>query len=123
MLKIVVVGLGGFLGANLRFWVGTWAVGRYGDGFPWGTLIVNLVGCFGLALFATLIQSRYEVSESTRLLVATGFLGALTTFSTFSVESFNLYQNGQTMTAAIYLLSSLILGLFGVVLGTALGNM
>ena len=123
MLKIVIIGLGGFLGANLRFWVGAWAVQRYGDSFPWGTLAVNLLGSFGLALFLTLVQTRYNVPEATRLLIATGFFGALTTFSTFSVESFNLYNSGQTTTAAIYLMTSLVLGLFGVVLGTSVGNL
>lgn len=123
MLKIIVIGLGGFLGANLRFWVGAWAVEKYGDGFPWGTLVVNLLGCFGLALFVSLVESRIAVPESTRLLIATGFFGALTTFSTFSVESFNLYNSGQVTTAALYLVTSLALGLLGVFLGTSVGSL
>lgn len=121
MFKILVVGIGGFLGANLRYWVSIGAL-RFTGAFPVGTMIVNVVGCFGLALLAGLIQSRFNVSDELRLLISTGFFGALTTFSTFSLEAFDLFIDGRQLTAAVYLAGSVVFGLVGIFLGTGLAN-
>ena len=121
MTKILIIGVGGFIGANLRYWVSIEAL-RILDTFPLGTMVVNVIGCFGLAFFAGLIQSKLNVSDEVRLLIATGFFGALTTFSTFSLEAFNLFIDGRQQTAAFYLISSVVLGLVGVLLGVGLAN-
>jgi CrcB protein len=121
MVKILVVGIGGFIGANLRYWASIGAL-RLTDAFPVGTMAVNIIGCFGLALFAGLIHARLDVADETRLLIATGFFGALTTFSTFSLEAFDLFIDGRQLTAAVYLAGSIVLGLIGILLGTGLAN-
>lgn len=121
MIRLFLVGLGGFLGANLRYWVGMWSL-KHASGFPLGTFLVNIIGCFGLAFLATLIQTRVAVSDNLRLMLATGFFGALTTFSTFSLEAFTLFADGQQTTAILYLLGSIGLGLAGIMLGIMLGS-
>lgn len=112
--QIMVVGLGGFVGANLRYWIG---VGVGQRAFPVGTLFINVVGCFGLACFSTLMMKSQR--EDLRLLVAPGFFGAFTTFSTFSYEALMLTQQGRMGAAAAYLSLSLGLGLLAGALGIA----
>lgn len=116
-VKMMVVGLGGFVGANVRFWIGSWLAGST---FPWGTFVVNMVGCFGLAVFATLVTERVSVSESTRLLIATGFFGALTTFSTFNLETYSLISSGKQPLAILYSVGSVSLGLIAALAGIVL---
>jgi len=82
MTAVLLVGLGGFLGANVRFGIAAWARRRRGAGFPVGTLIANLTGSFLMGLILGMIDDR-----ELRLLLAGGFLGAETTFSTFALES------------------------------------
>lgn len=115
--KMLVVGIGGFVGANARFLIGSWLAGST---FPWGTFIINLVGCFGLAVFATAITERASVSESTRLLVATGFFGAFTTFSTFNLETYSLISSGRQTLAILYSVGSVTLGLLAALAGIVL---
>ncbi|NJL94642.1 MAG: fluoride efflux transporter CrcB [Anaerolineae bacterium] len=117
--RALMVGLGGFVGATARFWVGTW-LGQ--TAFPWATLLVNLVGCFGLACFATWVSERAPVSDALRLLVSTGFFGALTTFSTFALETLSLLEAGKPWQALAYSLGSVLLGLIGTALGMALSR-
>jgi CrcB protein len=119
MDKIVVVGLGGFVGANLRYWTAVWIGGRT---FPLATFAVNVIGAFGLAFFATWAVERVPLSEAMRLLIATGFFGALTTFSTFSVEALNLMRDGKWTVALVYLASSVVLGLLGAAAGMSLAR-
>ena len=81
MVKILAVAIGGGIGATTRYLVSTWAAGRFGADFPYGTLIVNVAGCFMIGLFMTLTTERLIVSPYWRLIFAVGFLGGLTTFS------------------------------------------
>src|SRR5262249_50937923 len=83
--RIGWVGLGGFLGANARYWLGGWVAERWGTDFPWATFVINISGSFILGLFMTLITERYAFphAPTLRLVVAIGFVGAYTTFSTF----------------------------------------
>ncbi|MFP4322847.1 MAG: fluoride efflux transporter CrcB [Anaerolineales bacterium] len=107
-MQVLVVGLGGFVGANLRYalvlLMGTQA-------FPWATLSANLIGCFGLAAFATWSAAHSALGAEARLLVTTGFFGALTTFSTFSYETLILWLRADYGLAVGYLLASVVLGL------------
>src|SRR5690348_13937452 len=80
MNGLLLVALGGALGASSRYVVATAAVRAFGDRFPVGTLLINVVGCFLMGVVAELLAARFEPSESLRLFIATGFLGGFTTF-------------------------------------------
>lgn len=122
MTKYLVVGLGGFLGANARFWLATWAAERFGATFPWGTLIINVSGSFLIGLILTYLSARVGLSVNYRLLLATGFLGAYTTFSTFTFESLTLLRDGSYLIGFANLLGSLALGLMAVFGGYLVGR-
>src|SRR5215813_772956 len=99
VVKYLVIGLGGFLGANARYLVGGWAQQKWGPSFPYGTFIINVSGSFILGLFATLAV-RYAWNDQWRLLIAIGFVGAYTTFSTFEYETIQLIAEGRCYQAA-----------------------
>ncbi|HOJ60481.1 MAG TPA: fluoride efflux transporter CrcB [bacterium] len=114
----LLVGLGGFLGANLRFIVARLSAQYLGIAFPYGTFIINITGSFFLGLIGTLLAQRVILfGEEIRLAVSIGFLGAFTTFSTFEFESHALFDNGNWMLGLTNLLASLFAGLLAVRLG------
>jgi fluoride exporter len=92
--KLLLVMLGGSLGAASRYAVGLWAVRLWGSRFPWGTLTVNLVGCFLIGLIFALADRVRLLTPDLRLFLITGYLGALTTFSSFSLETVNAERAG-----------------------------
>ena len=116
----LLVGLGGFFGASARYWCGTVVDARTGEGFPWGTLAVNLLGSLLLGWLLHAGVVRGAVSLRWQLLMGTGFLGAYTTFSTFTWEMLRLTVTGHSGRAATYLGLSLALGLLAVWLGGVL---
>ncbi|MBG23510.1 MAG: fluoride efflux transporter CrcB [Idiomarinaceae bacterium] len=101
MINLLWVALGGALGALARYGTALLALGIFGKSFPFGTLIVNIVGSFLLAILF-LGQQQGVVQENTWLFVGVGVLGAFTTFSTFSLETVLLFQNGEMLKAALY---------------------
>lgn len=113
-----IVGTGGFIGANARFVLGRWAAQKWGTDFPWGTFLINVSGSFLLGLFAALAV-RFAWNDGWRLLIAVGFLGAFTTFSTFTYESLQLMEQGRLLRAGLNLLGSVAVGMLGVALGVA----
>ena len=115
LTKLLFVGLGGFVGAALRY-VTSGIVGRFTteSGFPFGTFVVNIVGCLLIGLLAGLADSRDLFTASARAFIFTGVLGAFTTFSTFSYETMGLFQNGQTSPALANLGLQILLGLIAV---------
>lgn len=115
--ELAAVGCGGLLGAPTRYWVGRWATAQWGSGFPWGTLFINLTGSFILGLFLTFVMDHHPTRASARLFFATGFLGAYTTFSTFSYETVRLAQHGHAGQAALYVAASLGGGMAAAALG------
>lgn len=121
-MKYLVLGLGGFIGVNLRYLVQTWSAGRWGPDFPYGTLLINVIGSFILALFITLATTRLIVSPTLRLFVAVGLLGGFTTFSSFTVETLNLLQGGRWLPSVLYLLGNVVLGLLAAVAGIVLAR-
>lgn len=116
------VALGGAVGAATRYLASEWIHARTGLAFPWGTLVVNLVGCFLLGLAYGAMEST-EVPEAFRPALTVGFLGAFTTFSTFSWEGLSLLQKGQGGRAALYLIGSVAAGLLLVAVGLSAGRM
>jgi len=119
---LLAIGVGGIVGANLRWKIGEWAANQWTTPFPWGTLLINLTGSFILGLYLTLVTERFTGRPLTRLLFATGVLGAYTTFSTFAYESVRLIQHGQIWTALAYVAASLALGLAACAGGIATGR-
>ena len=122
MVALLWVGLGGFLGFIARYLLSGWAAARWGVIFPWGTFIINISGSFILGFFLAFAQERPWVHPQARLLFAIGFVGAYTTFSTYTYESIRLMMNGQFALAAAYIVGSVVFGLVAVFAGVALGN-
>ncbi len=121
MLKYVVVGIGGFLGAIARYALGTYIGGRYGVRFPLGTFIINVSGSFLIGLILTLL-ARTTASAYWRYLIPIGFIGAYTTFSTFEYETLRAIQDGQVMTGLLNVGLSLVVGFIAVWAGAIIGQ-
>ncbi|HXG17649.1 MAG TPA: fluoride efflux transporter CrcB [Methylomirabilota bacterium] len=122
-MEYVVIGLGGFLGANARYVVANWAAQRFGALFPYGTFIINMSGSFILAFFLAYLQERAFIHPHYRLFFAVGFLGAYTTFSTFTYESLRLVQEGSIWLALVNLMGSVVVGMIGAFFGFVLGGL
>ena len=118
MTKVLLVALGGALGSVARYGVGMAAARVFGAAFPWGTLIVNVVG--GLAM-GVLFARAGPAQESLHLFLGVGLLGGFTTFSAFSLESFRLLEQGPAP-AALYVAASLVLSIGACWLGYSLGR-
>ena len=118
----VSVALGSIVGAVARFLVSVLFVSQFGDGFPWGTLFVNVTGSFIIGFYAALTgpDGRLFVSARQRLFVMVGICGGYTTFSAFSLETLRFVQSGNAHTALIYLLVSAVTWIASVWLGHAL---
>jgi CrcB protein len=123
MLKILLVAVGGGIGAVSRYLLSLWAADRYGSGFPYGTLLANIIGCFIIGIFMTLITEKYVVSPYWRLLVTVGFIGGLTTFSSFSYETLKLLQEANVAGALWNLLLNMVVGFAATWLGISAGRM
>jgi CrcB protein len=119
MLSVIAICIGACLGALARWQLGLWLNPTSPtDGiFPWGTLVANLMGGYLVGLFVGVFQSLPQLDPEWRLLCITGFLGALTTFSTFSAEVVGMLQQGRLVlalgTASLHLVGSLILTFLG----------
>jgi fluoride exporter len=109
--KYLYVALGGALGSIARYWVGASVAGRTGTRFPWGTLIINITACVLLGFTMTWLGKRTTINPDFRFLVPIGFIGAYSTFSTYEWEAFSTMRAGAVMLAAVYIASSVVLGL------------
>ncbi len=117
MPKPLLVMIGGCLGALCRYGASLLAVRLFGAAFPWGTLFVNLTGCLLIGMSFELSERQLLIGPSTRLLLVTGFLGALTTFSTFALESVNFGREGNFAGVVVNFLANNVLGLLLVLVG------
>jgi CrcB protein len=119
MLTWVVVAIGSAVGGMARYGVGLLAARAWGAAFPWGTLLINVVGSFVIALFGalTLADGRLPASSEMRAFVMVGFCGGFTTFSSFSLQTLELLQAGETVAAGLYILGSVLLCVGGAFLG------
>ena len=116
MIVYIWIAFGSALGGVARYACQVWGARLIGDTFPWGTLIVNIVGCSIIGFFAA-----FAVRAPMRQFVMVGILGGYTTFSSFSLETLNLARDGQWVKSAGYVLGSLVFCLLGVFLGNLVG--
>lgn len=119
-MKFVAVFIGGFFGAILRYGVGLLIPTT--DGFPLGTLLINLSGSLFLAWLFTITSHRLKLHPLLILGLGTGLTGAFTTFSTFSLETLTLLESGRILSAVLYVLLSLCGGIGFAFLGFTVGN-
>jgi CrcB protein len=121
MKPLLLVMLGGGLGAGLRHMVNLIAAKVFGVSFPWGTLAVNIVGCFLMGVVAAWLALKVgDTANTIRPFVATGILGGFTTFSAFSLDANTLWESGQPQLAAAYVVGSILLSLVALAGGLAL---
>lgn len=120
MSNLLLVGAGGAIGSMVRYLVGLWTLHRWGPGFPWGTLGVNITGSFLIGLLAELIMRKFGASAELRLFLITGVLGGYTTFSAFSLDTITLFERGDAALAVTYIAASVVLSILAVFAGLAL---
>lgn len=122
MQHILYIAAGGAIGAVLRFGVSNGVYGMFGRNFPYGTLVVNVLGSLLIGVLSILFIERYTLNPEVRAIFIIGILGAFTTFSTFSMETFNLLENGEFFKALLNILLSVTLCLVATWAGVLLGR-
>ena len=122
MQRLIYIALAGGTGTLMRYWLSEWTARRFGETFPTGTLIVNLVGCFLAGLLYYLLFDRYLVSPTLRMVVLIGLLGGFTTFSSFGLQTFTLLRAGEMGLALLNIAVSNVAGLLMVWVGYSLAK-
>ncbi|MER8372512.1 fluoride efflux transporter CrcB [Mesorhizobium sp. M1396] len=116
MFNLLLVVVGGGIGAGIRHLTSMGALRLVGPNYPWGTMVINIVGSFAMGLFIAILARRGGSNEL-RLFVATGILGGFTTFSAFSLDFATLWERGVTLPAFGYALASVIGAIIALFLG------
>ena len=122
MLQLLVIGCGGAVGALIRYALGLRITLLAGSTFPWGTLVVNIVGCFLAGLLFALAVTRIPLSDLLRNGLQIGLLGGFTTFSAFSIDAITLFDQGLWLRGLLYIVTSVIVSLLGAYLGMSVGR-
>jgi len=122
MLKYLIIGVGGFIGAIARFAVAAWIGQRWGRDFPLGTFVINVSGSFLIGLLMCLLTDRIMANPQWRLFLVVGFLGAYTTFSTFEYETGSLIRDSEWLLAMINVFGSVMAGFIALKAGEILGK-
>jgi fluoride exporter len=117
----LAISLGAIAGALSRYYLTNWFTQIFGTHFPYSTFFINLSGCLSMGFFVTVAIEK-SLLPDIRLLVATGFLGAYTTFSTYGLDSLTLLNSGKVSLASLYWGGSAVLGILSVQLGIMLAN-
>lgn len=117
MYRIILVGIGGFLGASLRYVISGLCVKIFGDTYPYGTLLVNVLGGFFIGLIMEASINGWPILPNLRIFLTTGVLGGLTTFSTFGYETISMLNDGSYLLGTINIVLNLTLSLLGVWIG------
>src|SRR5947207_15950826 len=123
MREFLLIGAGAVLGANARYWLTNYFVQRLGPAFPYGTPFINITGSFLLGFLLVLVANRFVVDPGYRLLIGTGFMGAYTTFSTFSYDTIVLLERGDWLPALANAGASLLGSLLAAYLGIAVARL
>ena len=121
-MQLIAIAAGGAVGALLRFWVSTGVYALLGRGFPYGTLAVNVLGSLVMGFLYVLLLDRMTVAPEVRAALLVGFLGAFTTFSTFSIETLNLIEQADFMKAGLNMVVSVVACLIACWFGLQLGR-
>lgn len=108
MINVLLVALGGAIGASIRHLTNLGALRLVGPNYPWGTMAINIAGSFLMGVFVEILARRYGGSSALKLFVATGILGGFTTFSAFSLDFAVLWERGDTLPAFGYALASVL---------------
>lgn len=116
-MKYLLIGFGGAIGSIGRYALQGLVYQFTGTGFPYGTLAVNIIGCFLIGLFMELSEDRFFIDPQIRIFITVGILGGFTTFSTFGYETFSLLRDGEFLRASFNVTHSVIIGLVAVWLG------
>lgn len=122
MKELLLIGAGGFVGANARYLVNVLVARHVTASLPWGTLAVNVTGSFLVAAFLAWTTERVLADPAYRFLIAIGFCGAYTTFSSYAFETAGLFEQGHVWVAAGNLVVNNVLSVLAAVLGTALAR-
>lgn len=117
MMNLLLVAVGGAIGASARHLVNLASLRFIPSAFPWGTLAINIVGSLAMGIFIELLARRYNASNELRLFVATGILGGFTTFSAFSLDFAVLWQRGDAAPALFYAIGSVVLSILALFAG------
>ena len=118
MLKIMIVGAGGFFGAIFRFTISGLVNNNFSHtSFPLGTLVVNIMGCFAIGILFSLLGTKFTVSAETQLLLIVGFIGSFTTFASFGHETLNLIQADKFNLSLINIAAQMLLGFGSIIAG------
>ena len=111
MQKTLLIALAGLVGTLFRYWVSGFVGRRYGESFPWGTMAVNLVGCFLAGVVFYFAEERSLLSPTARTVIMIGLLGGFTTFSSYGLQTFTLLRDGEFGLATLNVAVSNVLGL------------
>ena len=122
MFRNILVIIGGGIGAFFRYLLSGWIYKVLVTDFPYGTLAVNVIGCFVIGLFLTMAEDRFLISPSFRIFFAVGVLGGFTTFSTFSFETVGLLKDGAIAIGLLNVGVSIVVGLTATWVGTLAGR-
>ena len=122
MQKYFLIAFGGALGSVARYWVGSTIAGRMGTKFPYGTFVINMTACVIIGFSLSVLAKRADLNPAWRFLVPVGFIGAFSTFSTYEWETLSTIRTGAFLLAALYAVSSLILGLAAVWFGSLIAE-
>jgi CrcB protein len=123
MMRTLLAGAGGFIGAAARYWLGGLVHRQLGTAFPYGTLLINVSGCFAIGFLAVLAEERLALGPGARVFWMIGVLGGYTTFSSFGYETMALFREGSTAAALLNVGAQVFLGLLAVWSGAALARM
>lgn len=121
--RLVLLALAGAVGTLCRYWLGGVMQWLCGTSFPWGTLVINVLGCLLFGFVWTLADERMLISPQARIVILTGFMGAFTTFSTFAFESAQLLSDAEWVRAFANIALENVVGIVAVFLGFAIGRL
>lgn len=122
MTQILAIAMGGALGSVLRFWMSGWVSGILGRGFPYGTLMVNVSGSLLMGFLYVLLVDKFNASDEWRAFLLIGLLGGFTTFSSFSMETFDFIATGEVFKAFMNIVLSVAVCLVATWLGIVMGR-